>query len=98
MISSLKFNRHQLHDRKKMFDKDTHQIQGSYRSFEDHKKMKGIEFAAFQKRMFHQLKKDRKRRRLLLLVTIIITFLVIFGFLYFWNIYDFRLLESSVFH
>lgn len=97
MISTLKFNRQQMSDRKKVFDQDIRMIENSYGTFVDHTKMKGHEFADFQKSMFQQMKKDKKRGRIVLLITVIITLLLVIGFLLFWNNYDFNLLKSSEF-
>ena len=87
-----------IRKRETAFDKKRSISTGITDEFSDHTEMKSHEFAAFQKRMFQQLKKDRKRHRMMLFITFIITLLLIIGFLIFWNTYDFDLLNSSEFH
>ena len=86
-----------MSDRKKVFDQDIRMIENSYGKFVDHTKMKGHEVADFQKRMFQRMKKDKKRERMVLLITVLITLLLVIGFLILWNNYDFNLLKSSEF-
>jgi hypothetical protein len=86
-----------IRTRQTNFDVKKHFGHTTIKNFVDHTKMKGHEFAAFQKRMFLRMKKEKKRRRILFTLTILITILIIIGFLVFWNTYDFSLLKSSEF-
>lgn len=86
-----------IRTRQTNFDVKKHFGHTTIENFVDHTKMKGHEFAAFQKRMFQQMKKDRKRRRIVFLISCIVTLLIIIGFLIFWSTYDFSLLKSSEF-
>lgn len=79
------------------FDVKKHFGHTTIENFVDHTKMKGHVFADFQKRMFLRMKKDRKRRRMILLISVVLTILIVIGFLIFWNTYDFSLLKSSEF-
>ncbi len=85
-----------VRNRETAFDKKRNSLINND-SILDHSKMKGHEFAAFQKKIFLQKKKDRKRRKMILLISVVLTILIVIGFLIFWNTYDFSLLKSSEF-
>lgn len=95
MISSLKFNRQQKSQRKKMHERENSRSQGVYGKFEDHREMKGHEFAEFQKELFRKKKEEQKRHRQIILLTILITLAIIIAFLVIWNNYDLSLLAPS---
>ena len=77
MITSLKFNKMQMSKRKKYFDKKgAETIKPSYGEFTDHKKMKTYEYAAFQKKIFTQKKREHVRFRVIVVVTIVIVILI----------------------
>ena len=54
------------------FNKKTDSIKSSFGVLEDHKKMNTYEYAAFQKKVFKEKRRQKKRTRILIFVSFII--------------------------
>ncbi len=80
MVSSLK-NNNRRKARVPLFKKKVLPTSTSNCPIHDSVEMKTFEYAEFQKKLFHQKRKDRKKTILLSIVTAIITFLIILFFL-----------------
>ncbi|MEL6810750.1 MAG: hypothetical protein AAFP76_05400 [Bacteroidota bacterium] len=87
MSTVLKNNRLLLGRRKRLHEHEKPSA-GTYRKMEDHKQMKGHEFAAFQKEQFLRRKKERREQFMLRLAVILITFLIIVFFLWLYGVAD----------
>ena len=71
MISSLKSNNRRK-KRDNVFEKNKGKTKSSFGEFVDHKKMNTYEFAAFQKKVFKERKKQKKKTRILIIVSIFV--------------------------
>tara|TARA_B100000508_G_C11281888_1_gene190953 strand:+ start:222 stop:527 length:306 start_codon:yes stop_codon:yes gene_type:complete len=88
---------HKLFNRVRVteFDKERFYVTDRSYSFTDHTQMKSHEYAAFQKRLFQQRKKDQKREKWIYVISAIVTIILIVGFLWYWEFLDFEMLFSS---
>lgn len=86
MSQSVKYNLNQKGKRKTLYDHEGYTREGAtYTGMEDHLSMKSHVFADFQKEQFRLRKIARKRRFKIRLVVVIVTFLLILGFLLAWE-------------
>lgn len=76
MISSLK-NNDRRKKRNSVFEKDKNQSKSNFGEFVDHKKMNTYEHAAFQKKIFKERKRIKKRNRILLIASFIIAIILL---------------------
>ncbi len=97
MISSLKFNRQQRSERKRLHELDLSTTNGGYGEFEDHTQMDLLAFAEFQKEQFAKLKKKRKKKIRFAIFICILTLLVVMAFLMIWNQTDFEIWSAPFF-
>lgn len=81
-IGIQRFNELQKRKRRKLNDPLVTRINSSYRKLKDHKKMKGHEFAMFQKEQYQRAKLEKKKRRIIMVITIILTVFVILSLPY----------------
>ncbi len=98
MNSSIKFNRQQKSERKRLHELDLSTTNGGYGEFEDHKQMNLLAFAEFQKEQFVKKKKERRRKLRFGFFIVILTFLFIMTLLMLWNQTDFDVWSSPAFN
>lgn len=98
MNSSIKFNRQQKSERKRLHELDLSTTNGGYGEFEDHKQMNLLAFAEFQKEQFVKKKEERRRKLHFGFFIVILTFLFIMTLLMLWNQTDFDVWSSPAFN
>ena len=81
-----RFNELQKSRRKKLSDSDIRSMPSSYGEFQDHSSMKGHEFAEFQKRMYAENARERKRFRRIFWTIMAVVLIAIIYFLFFYEV------------
>ena len=64
------------------FNKKTTDIESSFGAMDDHKQMNTYEYAAFQKKVFKEKRKQKKKIRVLIIVSFIIAIVLLFSIPY----------------
>lgn len=85
MITTLKNNKIQKSERKKLFDNKEMGRDGTYGPMRDHKKMTDYQRTVFMQELQKKLKRERNRSRLIWTISIVVTLLLIFGLPYLLN-------------
>ncbi|MBX2829173.1 MAG: hypothetical protein KTR22_13485 [Flavobacteriaceae bacterium] len=97
MISTLKFNRQQKSERKRLHELDLSTTNGGYGEFVDHKQMDLLAYAEFQKEQFAKKKEARRKRIRFGIFIGLLTIVLILSFLLLWNQIDFDIWSSPTF-
>jgi hypothetical protein len=75
MILSLKNNKR---NKRNQFDKNRTGYESNYGDFVDHKKMNTYEYAAFQKKVFNEKNRQKRKYYLIILLTVIALAIILF--------------------
>jgi hypothetical protein len=84
MLATLRNNARLLKGRKTLNDRKSGKG-ATYSHFEDHKKMKSHEFAEFQKKIFAENARSRKKFRLVFWSSMIVFTIILIYFLFFYE-------------
>ncbi|MCW5519721.1 hypothetical protein J1N09_07715 [Aureitalea sp. L0-47] len=88
-MGSQKFNilqRRNRRQQKKLADIEVRTMPSGYEEFEDHTNMKGHEFADFQKRLYAENTRERRRFRRIFWSVMALVLVVIVYFLFFYEV------------